>query len=206
MRVQHAAKGFRQLTAFGELELFPFFDRRDFRREHAAACLHEPGALQRHRRLHAHSPEHRQEALLDELKRRSHRVVRAAFDAQCAGGFRMKQSGQQRLQHERRAAAGADGKAVVACRDLAGLENEFCGAHLGPFDLRAANFRRRFHAGEVLTHQTRLRPLPANVRHLKCPPRDQRQRQRRPQQLPATGFAGDGEDGGVGFAHCESRD
>lgn len=82
-------------------------------------------------------------------------------------------------------------------RDLARLEKEFRGAEIGPFDLRATDFRRRFHVGEVLTHQPRLRSLPANIRHAKRPPRDQRQRQRRPQQLPTAGLAGDGKDGGI---------
>jgi hypothetical protein len=87
MRMQPEAKSLNGLAAFSELGLLPLFDWPDLRREHTATCLHETGAFKRHRCIDAHALNHREEALLDELERRSHRVMRAAFDAQLAGGL-----------------------------------------------------------------------------------------------------------------------
>ncbi len=203
MRMSHQPKASSRTSTLRQLQLLPLLHRPNLCAQHPAASLHEARTLQIHFCGNSHALNHGQEALFDELEGRSHRVVRAAFDAQRAGGLGMQQRGQKRLQNKRGAAAGADGEAVVARSDLAGCENEFGGAHFGSFDLRATNLRRGLHAGEVLTHQPGLRSLPTNVRHAKRPPRDQCQRQRRPQQLPAAGFAGDEEEGGVGFAHCE---
>ena len=92
--VEDAAKGFHGIAALSEFELFPFLEGMDLGGDHAAACLHEAGAFQRDRGIYAHALDQRQEALLNELERRSHRVVRSTFDAQRAGSFCMQQRGQ----------------------------------------------------------------------------------------------------------------
>lgn len=112
----------------------------------------------------------------------------------------MQQSGQQGLQNEGRAAAGADGKGVVSAYDFPGVEHEFHRSEFRTIDARFADFCGGFHAGEMLAHQAWLGPLATDVCHPKGTPGDEGQGERRAQELAAAGFAGDLEDGG-GFGH-----
>lgn len=113
----------------------------------------------------------------------------------------MQQRGQQGLQDEGGAAAGADGKGVVSTHDFPRVEHEFHRSEFRAIDARFADFCGGFHAGEMLTHQPGLGPLATDVGHAKWTTGDEGQGERGAQELAAAGFARDLEDGG-GFHVC----
>lgn len=102
----------------------------------------------------------------------SERIVRAALKCECAGRRGMPERGHECLREQRRAASTADGKVIIAGRDLSGNEGQFRAADFCAFDLGMANRSRSFHASQVLPHQTRLAAFRTNVIHAKRLARD----------------------------------
>jgi hypothetical protein len=126
---------------------------------------------------------------LQEFEGRRHRVVRAAAHPHGRWPVRMQQGQRQRLQHERAASRRADGELVVAGHQLAGREHQLRRTDFGMGHGRTADPGRRLDHHQVLTHQSRLLPVRADIRDAKWLPGNHRQRQRRPQDLSAA-FSG----------------
>ena len=82
----------------------------------AATCRKESRALQFQLYRRPHPLNQRHEALRQEIERGRQRIVGPAFQCERAGAGGGQQRGKHRLQHQRGAAGGAHGKAVIARR------------------------------------------------------------------------------------------
>ncbi len=116
----------------------------------------EAGTCERRFDLGAEAGELREEGVREEIERRGERIVRAAFQGQARGPIGEDQGRQDRLQHQRGAAGGADGEAVFASADFLGTEDQFARADLRSIGHRLADLRRGLHGGEMLAQQAGL--------------------------------------------------
>ena len=119
-----------------------------------------------------------------EIEGRREGIVRAAFEPQGRVALRQQERGQNRLQHERRAAGRSDSKRVFAGRDRAGDERQPRRSDRHAFRLGRADPGGRFHRGQVLLHQTGLLSPGPDVVDRDRLSRHQGQRQGRANDLP----------------------
>ncbi len=175
------------------------FRRTNHRAELAATGGIEAETAQLEIEAHAQAAQQRREAALEKMKRRRHRVVRAATQRNAAGTTGEHQRRQHRLQHQRATARRADAEAVVTRAHVARLERQFLRAELRAVHRCAAHRHGGIDAGQVLSHQAGLRALGADAMHRHRLAGAHRQRERGAQDLAAT-FTG----GAVEFDHVGS--
>ena len=132
--------------------------------------------MQFERQARTHALEQRAEGTIQRFERRRPRVVRAAFNDDGALTISAQQHRQDRLQHEHRAAGGAD---------RAGRELELGRTQLVTGQLSVRNLTHSTRGRAVLTHQAGLGTSAANMDDTYGTAQRGREGQARAQHLPA---------------------
>ena len=115
--------------------------------------------------------------LRQEIEWRRHRVVRSAFQSQCAVAGGGQQSRKDGLQDERGAPGRPDSEPIIARRYGPRPKLERLGTQGRTFHLSATDRLGGLHRGQMLLQQARLLALGANPFHPERLAGDQRQRQ-----------------------------
>src|SRR5581483_5940399 len=179
-RIPHA-----NLTAFEQINTIERRRRFNLNAEFPPARRIESGAFELRADLRPHPVDERQKDLCQKIERWRERVMRPAFQHERAVTRSHHQRRQHRLKHERRAPRRAYGKSIVAGSDLAGSERKLLRADAVTAHFRLPDLRRGLHRRQMLAQQSRILPPRANLLDAERLPRDQSERERGTQYLPA---------------------
>ena len=134
----------------------------------------------------AHTGHHREEDLVQKVPGRTAVIVRASAQIKHSGAIGAQQGRQHGLEHQGGTPGGADVEPILASADASGLKRELRRIDGCPFHSRATYFRSGSNGGQVLVPESGLGSIAANLRHPEGRARDQRKRERGPENLAAT--------------------
>jgi hypothetical protein len=135
--------------------------------------------------LHAHAAEQLEHHVAEIVERRRGAHVGAAGHGDARALRRAREHRQQRLQHQRHAARGADVEPMLAAAEASGGETELARSGLEPGAIGGAQARHGAHRGEVLRRKPRLRAPRAHVGDAHGLAGDRRERDRGAHELAA---------------------
>src|SRR5262249_4432864 len=139
-----------QLSTSQKIQSLQLTSRLDYHADPSAACRVETRSFKPCLDSRSHSVDQRQKSLLEKIKRRSERIMRAAFKNQSTLSARYKQRRQHSLKHERGAARRPNREGVVTGNDAAGCERQLARADHRTRDFATQDLSGSIHRGEVL--------------------------------------------------------
>ena len=139
------------------------FHRLNARVKFATTCRKESRTTEFQFDGGSHPPNQRHEAMRQEIERRRKRIVGAALQCKGAGSVSRQERRQDRLKHQRCAACGSHGKAIVPRGQRTRTKFKSLRPEPRPDDFGDRNGFRGLHGGQVLTQQTGFLPSGPNL-------------------------------------------